>query len=44
MNTDPGILAMEALHREAEKLNFSQTLGEFVHLRAEEHQDKVVAR
>jgi long-chain acyl-CoA synthetase/crotonobetaine/carnitine-CoA ligase len=44
MNTDPGILAMEALHREAERLNFSQTLGGFVHLRAKEHGDKVVAR
>jgi acyl-CoA synthetase (AMP-forming)/AMP-acid ligase II len=44
MNADPGILAMEALHLEAERLNFSQTLGEFVHQRAEEHGDKVVAR
>ena len=44
MNTDPGILAMEALHRKAEKLNFTQTLGQFVHRRAEDLGDKVVAR
>jgi long-chain acyl-CoA synthetase/crotonobetaine/carnitine-CoA ligase len=44
MNTDPGILAMEALHREAERLNFSQTLGEFVHQRAKTHGNNFVAR
>ena len=39
-----GILAMEALHRKAEELNFAQTLGQFVHRRAQDLDDKVVAR